>query len=115
VDVLQVYVQTQSSETDRAEAHAAFAHHCGTTARLSASSAGPDSRLSLVRPCAWPHPLRLSSLLEDSAAAALALEASLLEGYAAELAARQALQAVEGGLPCTSATHAQRLFQLHAD
>lgn len=84
---------------DRAEAQAVFSQHFGSAAGYAAASGAVDGRLALVRPCAWPHPPRLASVLEDSAAAAVALELSVLEACAAELAARQALQAAEGAEP----------------
>ena len=101
-----MYVQEQVSETDRAEARAVFLQHFGSAAGYAAASGAVDGRLALVRPCAWPHPPRLTSVLEDSAASAIALELSVLEACAAELAARQALQAAEGAESGDSFMHA---------
>lgn len=83
---MQVYVRGQASAANRAEAQAAFAQLCSS----ATTSPAADGSTALVRPCAWPHPPQLSSVLEDSGTAALAQELSLLEGFFAQLAALQA-------------------------
>lgn len=111
---MQVYVRGQAAAADRAEAQAAFARHCSRAA-ITAMPSPAEGRLALARPCAWPHPQRLSTALEDSHRAALALEASLLESFISELAAQQALQSSEGKNTLPYSLSKQQLDFPHVD
>lgn len=90
-----MYVRSQPTASDRAKAAAAFARHCGGVTAASQPSTGQHS---LARPTAWPLPATLSALLVDSRHAAMGLEAALLEGCVAEVAAAQAADAAAGVL-----------------